>query len=64
MSDDKPIIFTNRLEIRPDRAGSGPSKSGPKSDWVAYAVASGVEPEEAKGMTRDELIEEVGSTSD
>ena len=55
------IVYTDRLAIMPDKAGSGPSKSGSKADWVTFAVASGVEPEEAKGMTREELIEEVGS---
>lgn len=55
------IIYTNRLAIMPDAAGSGPSKSGSKADWVAFAEASGVDPAEAKGMTRDELIEELGS---
>ena len=60
MSDN--VIYTNRLAITPDAADTGPSKSGSKADWVDYAIAAGVDPEEAKGMTREELIEEVGSS--
>lgn len=61
MPEDRNVIFTNRLSIMPDTAGSGPAKSATKADWVSYAVASGVEPAEARSMSRDELIEELGT---
>ncbi|MDX3507362.1 hypothetical protein PV755_00235 [Streptomyces caniscabiei] len=35
-----------------------PAKSAPKKDWVLYAVtALGLDPEQAEGMTRQELID-------
>ena len=55
------VIFTDRLAIMPNAAG-GPSKSSSKADWVSFAVASGVDASEAEGMTRDELIEELGTS--
>ncbi|GGN86359.1 hypothetical protein GCM10010112_67830 [Actinoplanes lobatus] len=34
-----------------------PAKSASKADWVAYAVAQGVDPAEAEALTRDQLAE-------
>jgi len=60
MPDDKPIIFTDRLNIDPSNASGGPARSASKNEWVEYAVASGVEQSEAEQMSRDQLIEELG----
>jgi hypothetical protein len=37
-----------------------PAQSALKEDWVAHAVAQGDDPEEAKDMTKAELIEKHG----
>ena len=39
----------------PESAGP-PAKSAAKAEWVAYAVAQGVEQDEAEGLKRDELV--------
>jgi hypothetical protein len=57
---DKQVIFTDRLNIDPSKASSGPSRSAAKAEWVDYAVAAGVEQSEAEKMSREQLIHEVG----
>lgn len=37
-----------------------PADRGSKGDWVAYAVAYGADEDEAKAMTRDELVAAYG----
>ena len=40
---------------------SAPNKSDVKSDWVDYAVASGMDRDEANEATKDDLIDRFGS---
>lgn len=37
-----------------------PADSAPKSAWVAWAVASGADPETTQGLTKTELVEKYG----
>jgi hypothetical protein len=37
--------------------GDAPNRSASKADWLAYAVAKGVDAAEAEAATRDQLVE-------
>lgn len=37
-----------------------PGARGSKADWVAWAVAQGATPDEAEGMTRQDLMDRFG----
>jgi hypothetical protein len=38
-----------------------PAKTAVKDQWVGWAVVSGADPEEANGMTKNDLIEKYGT---
>lgn len=38
-----------------------PAGNASKADWVAYAVTQGADPDEAEGLSRDELREQYGA---
>lgn len=46
---------------KPPATEPRPAVNAPKADWVGYAVRShGVEPDEADGMTKADLVEKYG----
>lgn len=41
----------------PDDEPKAPARSASKADWAAYAIAQGVDADEAEKLTRDQLAE-------
>lgn len=44
----------------PQAADERPAVSAPKPAWVAYAIASGVDPDEAEAATKADLVDRFG----
>lgn len=54
------IVAEHRGETEPDAAHERPAKSHPKPEWVAFAIAQGMDPAEADAASKKDLIERFG----
>jgi len=46
-----------------DASPARPKDYAAKAEWVAYAVTQGADPDEAEAMTKAELVDQYGKTS-
>ncbi|MFD0405015.1 hypothetical protein [Kitasatospora sp. NPDC127116] len=53
--------YTEGDDDVPSTPTKQPAKTDPKALWVGWAVAQGADPDEADGMTKNDLIEAYGA---
>jgi hypothetical protein len=54
---DEPLTPVPVDPLTPVVVSKAPARSAPKSDWFAYAIANGMDEDEADKLTRDQLVE-------
>lgn len=57
---DLPAAAEGEFEEGSDGEGLAPAKSASKEAWVAFAITSGADPDEAAAATKADLIEQYG----
>jgi len=63
-ADGTPYVESDRPDGVPSLPESRPALNAVKAEWVGWAVVQGLKPDEAEALTKQDLIERFGITSE